>query len=160
VAVCLTFESDSKEQAGSSTLGAYANRAAFLLAGSVMLSWVALFNGAPLVFADTLSYSTAAFEREIPGLFSIFYSAFILPLHQGLTFWPVIFVQAAILSHLLYLTVRTVTRGQVGLHGTLAIIAALTIFSSLPWVVGEILPDVFAPVVLLGMFLIALRLNG
>jgi hypothetical protein len=155
VVVSLTFVSDSKQQAGPSTFGGYANRAAFLFAGSVMLSWVALFNRAPLVFADTLSYSTAAFEREIPGLFSIFYSAFILPLHQGLTFWPVIFVQAAILSHLLYLTVRTVTHGQVGMRGTLAIIAALAIFSSLPWVVGEILPDVFAPVVLLGMFLIA-----
>ena len=116
-----------------------------LLARSCFPGWPYLT--APLWFLPIrLATPPRPSKREIPGLFSIFYSAFILPLHQGLTFWPVIFVQAAILSHLVYLTVRTVTRGQVGMRGTLAIIAALTIFSSLPWVVGEILPDVFAPV--------------
>lgn len=132
-----------------------ASMAAYLLLASVMLSWVALFNGAPLVFADTISYATSAFQREVPGLFSIFYSIFILPLHQGATFWPVVFVQGAILAHLLYLTARTVARGMIGKFDMLLIIAVLAFFSSLPWVSGEILPDVFAPVVLLGLFLLA-----
>ena len=128
---------------------------AYLLVASLLLSWVALFNGAPLVFADTLSYSTAAFQREIPGLFTIFYSVFILPFHQGVTFWPVVFVQAAIIAHLLYLTARTVINGRVGMPDMLLIVAALAAFSSLPWITGEILPDVFTPVVLLGIFLLA-----
>jgi hypothetical protein len=132
-----------------------ASMAAYLLVASLMLSWVALFNRAPLVFADTISYSTAAFQREIPGLFSIFYSIFILPLHQGVTFWPVVFVQSAIIAHLLYLTARTVTLGTVRKLHMLLIVGALAVFSSLPWVSGEILPDVFTPVVLLGLFLLA-----
>jgi hypothetical protein len=132
-----------------------ASMAAYVLLGSLMLSWVALFNRAPLVFADTISYSTAAFQREIPGLFSIFYSIFILPLHQGVTFWPVVFVQSAIIVHLLDLTARTATRGRVRKLDMLLIVAALAGFSSLPWVSGEILPDVFTPVVLLGLFLLA-----
>jgi hypothetical protein len=33
------------------------------------------------------------------------------------------------------------------------VIAGLCLFSSLPWITGEILPDVFTPVVLLGIFL-------
>ena len=74
-----------------------------MLAGALMLSWVALFNEAPLVFADSLGYATAPFRGEIPGFFSIFYSILILPLHQGVTLWPVVFVQAAMLAHLLYL---------------------------------------------------------
>jgi hypothetical protein len=129
--------------------------AASLLLASVMLSWVALFNGAPLVFADTISYSTAAFQGEVPGLFSIFYSIFILPLHRGVTFWPVVFVQGAILAHLLYLTARTVMGASIGISDMLLIIAGLAVFSSLPWVSGEILPDIFAPVVLLSFFLLA-----
>src|SRR5262245_23411990 len=129
--------------------------AAYLFIASLVLSWVALFNGAPLVFADTLSYSTAAFEHQIPGVFSIYYSIFILPFHQGVTFWPVVFVQGAIIAHLLYLTARTVTRGRVGKLDMLLIVAALAVFSSLPWITGEILPDVFTPVVLLGAFLLA-----
>jgi len=132
-----------------------ASMVAYLLLASVMLSWVALFNRAPLVFADTISYATSAFQREVPGLFSIFYSIFILPLHQGATFWPVVFVQGAILAHLVYLTARTVARDRIGKFEMLLIIAALAGFSSLPWISGEILPDIFTPVVLLGLFLLA-----
>lgn len=136
-----------------------ASAAAYLLLASIMLSWVALFNGAPLVFADTLSYSTAAFEGEVSGLFSIFYSAFILPLHQGVTFWPVVVIQAAILAHVLYLTARAVTHGKISHIDMTVIILALAVFSSLPWVTGEVLPDVFTPVVLLGLFLLAFAEN-
>ena len=88
-------------------------------------------------------------------MFSIFYSIFILPLHRGVDFWPVIFVQGAILAHLLYLTARTVNGDGIGLAQMVLIVAALAVFSSLPWVSGEILPDIFAPVVVLGFFLLA-----
>ena len=131
----------------------------YLLLASILLSWVALFNGAPLVFSDTISYSTAAFEGEIPGLFSIFYSAFIFPFHLGLTFWPVVFIQAAILAHLLYLTARAVTHGKISHFDMTVIVFALAVFSSLPWVTGEVLTDVFTPVVLLGFFLLAFAEN-
>jgi hypothetical protein len=128
---------------------------ALVLAGSVMLSWVALFNHAPLVFADSLGYATAPFRGEVPGLFSIFYSFLILPLHQGVTLWPIVFVQGAMLTHLLYLTTRCVSADSVSKPGTLLIIAGLCIFSSLPWISGQIRPDVLSPVLLLGMFLLA-----
>ena len=128
--------------------------AAYLLASSLILSWVAFFNGAPLVFSDTMSYTTSAFEGEVPGLFSIYYSIFILPLHQGVTFWPVVLVQGAIVAHLLYLTARTVTRGRLGKPQAAMMLVVLAVFSSLPWITGELLPDVFTPVVLLGIFLL------
>jgi hypothetical protein len=132
-----------------------ATTGALVLAGSVMLSWVALFNHAPLVFADSLGYATAPWRGEVTGLFSIFYSVLILPLHQGITLWPVVFVQGAILAHLLYLTTRCVSDGSISKPATLLIIAGLCIFSSLPWITGQILPDVLSPVLLLGMFLLA-----
>src|SRR4051812_39612324 len=81
-----------------------ASTGALVLAGSLMLSWVALFNHAPLVFADSLGYATSLWWGEVPGLFSIFYSVLIFPFHQGVTLWPVVFVQGAMLAHLLYLT--------------------------------------------------------
>ncbi len=134
--------------------------AAYLLVASVLLSWVALLNGSPLVFSDTVTYATAAFQGEVPGMFSIFYSIFILPLHLGVTFWPVVFVQGAILAHLLYLTARTVSRDRIGKLDMLLILAALAAFSSLPWVSGQLLPDVFASVVLLGIFLLGFEDNA
>src|SRR6476620_2352386 len=106
---------------------------AYLAAGSVVLSWVALFNRAPLVFSDTMSYATSAFEGEVPGLFSVFYSIFMLPLHLGLSFWPVVFVQGAIITHLLYLTMRCVSHGKLGKTDALIVLMVLAMFSSLPW---------------------------
>ena len=129
--------------------------AAMILCGTLILSWVALFNGAPLVFADTAAYATDALAHVISGLFSVFYTYLILPLHQGISLWPVVFAQAAIVTHLLYLTARCVCGGAIGRLETLAIVAALSIFSSLPWVAGEVMPDVFSPVLLLTVFLLA-----
>lgn len=130
-----------------------ASTVAFVVAASVMLSWVALFNHAPLVFSDTITYATAALRHEIPGFFSVYYGILILPLHQGISLWPVVFVQGAILGHLLHLIIRCVSDGIIEKSQTLLIISGLCLFSSLPWITGEILPDVFAPVVLLGIFL-------
>ena len=129
--------------------------AAMILCGTLILSWAALFNGAPLVFADTAAYATDALAHEISGLFSVFYTYLILPLHRGISLWPVVFAQAAIVTHLLYLTARCVSGGAIGRRETLAIIAALSIVSSLPWVTGEVMPDVFSAILLLTVFLSA-----
>jgi hypothetical protein len=119
-----------------------------------MLSWIALYNHAPLVFSDTIAYATAPLRGEIPGFVSPYYGLLILPLHQGITLWPVVFAQGAMLVHLLYLVIRCVSEGGVAnLHKILVVLAGLCLFSSLPWITGEILPDVFTPVVLLGIFL-------
>ena len=126
-----------------------------IAACSVILSWVALFNSFPLVFPDTLSYATTAILGEIPGMFSAYYSPFIMPLHQGVTLWPVVFVQGAIVSHLVYLVVRCASGGDIGKLATLLIVGALSLFSSLPWLTGQLMPDVFTPVVFLGVFLLA-----
>jgi len=120
-----------------------------------MLSWVAFLNGAPLVFPDTAGYATNAFLGEIPGMFSVLYSFLILPLHQGVTLWPVVLAQGALVAHLLYLVGRCVTGDHVGKPEILLIIAVLCLFSSLPWFTGQIMPDVFSPVMLLGFFLLA-----
>ena len=129
--------------------------AAMILCGTLMLSWVALFNGAPLVFADTAAYATDALAHEISGMFSVFYTYLILPLHQGISLWPVVLAQAAIVTHLLYLTARCVSGGAIGRLETLLIVAALSIASSLPWIAGEVMPDVLTPVLLLTVFLLA-----
>jgi hypothetical protein len=126
----------------------------FVLVSSVMLSWVALYNHAPLVFSDTIAYAAAPLRGELPGFVSPYYGLLILPLHQGITLWPVVFAQGAMLGHLLYLVIRCVSDGSIeNRHKILVVIAGLSLFSSLPWITGEILPDVFTPVVMLGIFL-------
>src|SRR5947209_6307857 len=59
--------SGSKSDASSSAALARSAAAtmALIVASSVMLSWVAFYNRAPLVFPDTVAYATAALEREV-----------------------------------------------------------------------------------------------
>jgi hypothetical protein len=122
--------------------------ATFLIAASVMLSWVAFYNQAPLVFSDTLTYAMSAYQREMPGVFSVFYSAYILPLHQGVTFWPVVFAQGALLAHVLFVTARCVSGGNIAVTRLALIVAILCVFSSVAWLTGEVLPDVFTSILL------------
>jgi hypothetical protein len=134
---------------------AAARTVVFVLVASVMLSWVALYNHAPLVFSDTIAYATAPLRGENPGFVSPYYGLLILPLHYGTTLWPVVFAQGAMLGHLLQLVIRCVSDGNIEnfFYKCLLVIACLCLFSSLPWITGEILPDVFTPVLLLGIFL-------
>jgi hypothetical protein len=129
---------------------------AWLIVSTATLSWVALFNDAPLVFPDTIAYATAAIRDEVPSLFSAFYGYLILPLHQGRTLWPVVVAQGAVVAHLLLLVTREASARRLTGMATASIIAILAVGSSLPWVSGQILPDVFTPVVLLGYYLMAL----
>lgn len=140
---------------GASPLGVGSSVALFGIA-SLLLSWVALINKAPLVFADSLMYATAALQRELPAYFSVFYSVFVFPFHQCATLWPIVFVQGALLAHLLYISMRCVVGHLISGPGFLATICLLAVFSSLPWLTGQILPDVFTPVVLLGFFLLSI----
>lgn len=128
--------------------------AALVMTSSLMLSWVAVYNEAPLVFSDTLAYAMSAHQREMPGFFSIFYSIYILPLHQGVTFWPVIFVQGAMLSHAMYTALGCSLGRRIECREFLLIVLGLCIFSSAPWVSGQLLPDVFTPIILLCMYLV------
>lgn len=123
--------------------------------GTIAFSWVAILNGAPLVFSDSLMYATAALEGKIPPYFSVFYSWLIFPFHLGQNLWPVVFVQSAILTHLLYLTTRCVLREDQALRYIPWVIVSLAILTSLPWLTGQLLPDVASPIVALGIFLLS-----
>src|SRR5215212_6613149 len=114
--------------------------------GTIALSWVAIFNGAPLVFSDSLMYATAALEGTIPSYFSVIYSWLIFPFHLGKNLWPVVFVQSVVLTHLLYVTARCVLREDLALKYTLSLIMSLAILTNLPWLTGQILPDVASPI--------------
>ena len=119
------------------------------------LSWVALFNSSPLVFSDSIAYTTAALKGEVPGLFSVFYSYLIVPLHGGISLWPVVFAQAAMMAHLIHLVIRCSSDAVPSKSVTLFAIALLCLFSSLPWVIGQVMPDVFTSVLVLGIYLLA-----
>jgi hypothetical protein len=129
---------------------AYAKPLAIAAAG-LLLSWPAFHNGFPLVTVDTAAY----LEALGPGTAkdsAVFYGAF-LRTFGSQSLWPVVLLQGLIVAHLLHLTLKA-SCGALRAEAYLWIVAWLAAFSSLPWFVSLILPDVMVGVMVLGLFLL------
>jgi hypothetical protein len=132
-----------------------------ILASAILLNSPAFFNGFPLVAGDTAAYIVDA--RNFLLFFTInwarpiFYSIFILPLHLTLSVWPIVLVQGVIVAHLLFITLRVINQKQP--RSFVIVILILTVCTSLPWLVGQIMADVFTGIVILGLFLLSFGLD-
>jgi hypothetical protein len=122
------------------------------------LLWVALFNGYPIVFSDTASYLLtgltfiAFWPFRSPG-----YSIFTKLTSLGISAWLVIGVQAIIVVYVLDKTCKYLLGNErryrdICLFASASVLAALT---SLPWLVSQLMPDVFAGIIFLSSFLLA-----
>jgi hypothetical protein len=75
-----------------------------------------------------------------------------------LSFWPVVLGQSALTVWVIALTMRA--HGLGGRPGLLAgIVAALSEFSTLPWLTSILLTDIFAGLAVLALYLLPLRAN-
>jgi hypothetical protein len=96
------------------------------------LLWPAIWNGFPIVFADTGTYLSQAIHHYAGWDRPVFYSLFMLPLHATITLWPVVVAQALLAAWILWLVVRALVPGVSGFAFVLGV-AALSIFTWLPW---------------------------
>ncbi len=129
-------------------------RRAVILALALVLSWPALWNGYPIVFADTGTYLSQAIHRYLGWDRPPFYSLFMLPLHLRLTTWPVVAAQALLAAWMLALLWRVLAPGA-PFRRLLVLAPALAILTWLPWLVSELMPDLFTPLLILGFGLLA-----
>jgi hypothetical protein len=131
---------------------------AWTLSSALMLlalSAPALWNGFPLIFPDTGGYLERPFEGTLDLGRSALYGLF---LYAGIPFalWPVVIAQAALTVWLIVLSLRA--------HGlgarpwlALGIMAVLAAGSSLPWLTGQLLPDILFPAAVLSLHLLIFR---
>ena len=122
-------------------------------AAALLLLWPALWNGYPIVFADTGTYLSQAIHRYAGWDRPIFYSLLIFPLHATFSLWPVIVAQAHLVAWLLWLVWRTLLPGVSPILFVVGI-AALAVGTWLPWIVSEVMPDVFTPLLILCLCLL------
>jgi hypothetical protein len=78
----------------------------------------------------------------------VFYSLFMLPLHLTITVWPVICAQALIAAYVLHLVCRTLLP-RLPLAAFVAGVAVLAGATWLPFLVSELMPDLFTPLLIL-----------
>jgi hypothetical protein len=128
-------------------------RAAAIILSIAALLGPAIWNGFPLIFADTGGYLERAFDGTIELGRSALYGTF-LAAGMPLQFWPNIFIQAALSLWILALVLRVHRLGgSPVLLGSLII--GLSALTSLPWYVGQLMPDIFLPLAVLALYLLA-----
>jgi hypothetical protein len=121
--------------------------------GIALLLWPALYNGFPLIFSDTGTYISQVMERHLGWDRPPFYSLFLYLTGWGRSLWPPVILQA-LLSVLLISRVRRLVWPRSGAVTDLIVILVLSIATSLPWTAAELIPDIFTPLLVLGLFLL------
>lgn len=127
------------------------------------MTWPALFNRYPLLFPDSLTYLENG-RRVAPALFlhklsdyygmrSFIYSLGIFPFHWNVTLWPVVALNALVTAFVIWLVVRSILPRQ-AVSCYLILCALLSLLTSLSWFVSFIMPDIFAPVLFLSIYLL------
>jgi len=131
-----------------------------LALGTLALCCAALINGGPVMYPDTLNYLTdghnlirlTAPDNTRP----VFYGLAIEFLHGERSAWPVIVAQALIVAHLVYLTARSVL-GGIGPLSLLVMLGLIAFLSPVSWYVAHLLPDIFAGILGLSVFLLVFQ---
>ncbi|MFL5239985.1 MAG: hypothetical protein ACJ8EL_20800 [Rhizomicrobium sp.] len=119
----------------------------------VLLS-AAIWNGFPLIFYDTGAYMLQSFGHKFVPERSPVFSIFLLVAGGDVSLWLVALVQTLMASFVMVETARAVAP-RITLPILLAIGAVLTLLTGLPWYAGQIEPDIFTPLVVLCLYLLA-----
>ena len=128
-----------------------------ILLSMALLSAPAIWNHFPLLQYDTGGYLARWYEPYLVPSRAVAYGL-ILNAGAPLSFWPVVLGQSALTVWVIALTMRV--HGLGGRPGLLAgIVAALSVFSTLPWLTSILLTDIFAGLAVLALYLLLLRAN-
>ncbi|WP_043336271.1 hypothetical protein [Belnapia moabensis] len=119
---------------------------------AVLLIWPVIWNGYPLVFADTGTYLGQALMGYVGWDRPPFYSLFIHALHWRISLWPVVLGQGLMVAHLLHLVLRA--QRQPGPVPLVLAAAALAMLTGLPFVTAQVMPDFLTGVVVLCIWLL------
>jgi hypothetical protein len=125
------------------------------LAAVLVLLAPALWNGFPLLQYDTGGYLARWFEGYLVPSRSVVYGLFVAA-GWPLDFWPVVTLQAAATVWMLALLLRTYGFGDRP-WTLLAVVVGLSLTTTLPWIAGILLTDIFAGLAIIALHLVVLR---
>jgi hypothetical protein len=128
-----------------------------ILACMALLLAPAVWNGFPLLQYDTGAYLSPWYEGKLLINRSVPYGL-LLVAGQRPDFWPVLILQSALTVWVLALTLRAQGLGNRPLL-LLAIVAALCLLTTLPWLTAILLTDIFAGLAVLALYLLLLRVD-
>jgi len=123
-----------------------------------MLIWPALLNHYPIMFSDVGGLLSMGHEPEIGWDKPWLYGPLLRLTDLGLTLWLPVLAQGVLVSHVLWLL-------QKGTIGALAwrhmlLCAVLAAGTAAPWFTALLMPDIFAPITVLSLFLLGFATPG
>lgn len=130
-------------------------RLAAAAAAMVVLLAPASWNGFPLLQYDTGGYLARWFEGYLVPSRSVVYGLFVAA-GAPLDFWPVVILQAAATVWILALVLRAYGFGERP-WTLLGVIVLMSLATTLPWIAGILLTDIFAGLAVLALHLVVLR---
>jgi hypothetical protein len=133
-----------------------------VLLGALFLCSPALYNAFPLVYPDTGAYLVSGFEGLVLPDRPIMYGLFLRHISMKFSLWFPIFLQCILVALMLYIMLREFLRSQERFFLVyMSIILVLTAATGLAWYTGQLMPDIFAPLLALSFvyFLFAKKLE-
>lgn len=130
----------------------------FMRAGSTLFALLcllsaAIWNGYPIVYSDTSSYLASGFHLETLVDRPITYGLFIrVCSFNGWSLWTVVIAQSMLLAYVIGMLLRSF-----GVRNSWArslIIGSTALVTGLPFVSGQLITDVFTPILVIALFLL------
>ncbi len=120
---------------------------------ALALSGAAIWNGYPIVYSDTSSYIISGFELETLKDRPITYGLFIrVSSFNGWSLWTVVIAQSMLLAYVIGRSLKSI--GSTNSMMRAAVIILVSLLSGLPFVSGQIITDVFTPILLFTLYLL------
>jgi hypothetical protein len=131
-----------------------------IVATAFLLLWPAVFNGAPLIFSDTLDFPAMMLDPGGRPIRALGYGAFAgLPALAAGSFWPVILMQAALTAWALHAALA-VALPALTLRGHFLAGAGVAMLTSAGWAASYAMPDALTAPGLLALFLMLAGAGG
>lgn len=122
-----------------------------LCLGTFILMFFGLYNGFPVVSGDTEVYLKSGFEGIAAAERPVFYGLFVRYTSLGFSVWLTIFAQGFLLAYLLIRFMRYFIPVIPDTH-LIALLLTISLGTISSWYVGQLMPDIFTPVLGLALF--------
>lgn len=126
--------------------------------GALILSIIGFYNGYPLVYSDTGTYILSGFDRYVPVDRPVSYGLFIQCLSFSYSLWPVIFFQSLLTAFVLYELMKIFFTENFNLKRIYFLVLIFLVFSTgIGWYSNQLMPDFFAPIIIVVYFILLCR---
>jgi hypothetical protein len=132
------------------------NLALFLISCLIILL-PSIINGYPILFSDTGTYILSGLDPMVPVDRPVFYGLFLRVTSLSISLWGTVISQSILVILFIVFMFKYIFGSAYVFRNSMITVALLSATTSLAYFTNHIVPDIFAPLVIIGVVLIASR---